>query len=93
MTSRAAAAPILPPLTTPDVMRVPIKGTNRVIELDATRNAAGEVTAVALFQLVWSICGLSRTQTDDVIKELKVSKPHLTQVQRPPTQMTPHTTP
>ena len=60
-------------------MRVPIKGTNRVIELDATRNAAGEVTAVALFQLVWSICGLSRTQTDDVIKELKVSKPHLMQ--------------
>ena len=69
----------MPPLTTPDVMRVPIKGTSRVIELDATRNAAGEVAAVALFQLVQSISGLSRTQTDDVIKELKVSKPHLMQ--------------
>ena len=79
----AAAAPTLPPHTTADVMRVPIKGTNRVIELDATRGAAGEVTTVALFQLVQSISGLSRTQTDDVIKELKVSKPHLTQVRLP----------
>ena len=86
MTPPAAAAPTLPPHTTADVMRVPIKGTNRVIELDATRGAAGEVTTVALFQLVQSISGLSRTQTDDVIKELKVSKPHLTQVRLPPKQ-------
>ena len=78
----AATAPTLPPPTMADVMRVPIKGTNRVIELDATRNAAGGVAALALSQLVQSICGFdpSTSQTKNTIDSLLGAKAHLEQV-------------
>ena len=60
-------------------MRVPIKGTNVVIEIDAMRDEVGSVSAVALFQLVQSICGQTKQQTKDTIDSLLESKAHLMQ--------------
>ena len=77
------AGTMLPPITTSDVMRVPIKGTDLVIEIDAVRNEAGIVSAIALFQLVRSICGLTKQQTKDTIDSLLAAKSHLEQVYAP----------
>jgi hypothetical protein len=66
---------------TDDVMRVPVDGTALVIQLDATRNEAGGVAGVALFQLVHSICGYEKkSQTRAAIDALLDAKPHLVQV-------------
>ena len=76
--TRRVVAP--PPLTTPDVMRIPINGSNDAIEIDAVRNEEGVVSRVALFQLVKSACVLMDTQATSALTEFLNSKKYFHQV-------------
>ena len=78
LATRRVVAP--PPLTTPDVMRIPINGSNDAIEIDAVRNEEGVVSRVALFQLVKSACVLMDTQATSALTEFLNSKKYFHQV-------------
>ena len=69
-----------PPPTTPDVMRIPINGSDDAIEIDAVRNEEGVVSRVALFQLVKSACVLMDTQTTSALTEFLNSRKYFHQV-------------
>ena len=73
----------VPPLTTPDVMRIPINGSEHAIEIDAVKDAqTGLVSRVALAQLYRSICVLTPSQAKDAIDDFlsAKSKQHFKQV-------------